>query len=225
MALKSVWSHLRVPFLLYLLTAVALLSSVIRLVLSVTLTPADMPTLDAINARYVAHALLAIAHVAPGLLFLLLGPLQFTPAIRRNWPRFHRVSGRVFIISGLVSGLTVLWLAFVLPAMGAMLALAGTWVFTLYMLVALVIAYRAIRARDVARHRAFMVRAYAIGAGVATIRLVGGIGQGFGLDLYTWFGVWLWVGMMINMVAAEMILAKRWPFAWGHKTLPMDGRA
>jgi uncharacterized membrane protein len=225
MATRLRWSDLKLPGLLYLLTAIALLSSVIRLILSATLTDADLPTLDPIDSRYVAHAALAIAHVAPGLLFLVLGPLQFMPAIRRNWPRLHRASGRVFIVSGLVSGLLVLWLALALPAMGGMLALVGTWVFTIYMLVSLVLAYTAIRARNVPRHRAFMIRAYAIGAGVATIRLVGGIGQGFGLDLYTWFGVWLWVGMGINVVVAEMILARRWPFARRQVALPTDGRA
>ena len=218
-------SDFRLPLLLYLLTALALLSSVIRLVLSATLTQADLPTLDPIDSRYVGNALLAAAHVGFGLLFLLLGPLQFMPAIRRNWPRFHRASGRVFIASGLVSGLTVLWLALALPVMGGTLALVGTWIFAAYMVAALVVATRAIRARNVPRHRAFMIRAYAIGSAVATIRLVGGIGQGFGLDFYTWFGVWLWVGLVMHAVAAEMILGSRWPFVRRQVALPSDGRA
>ena len=42
-------------------------------------------------------------HGFPGSVWLILGALQFFPGIRTNWPRLHRVSGYVALVSLIIS--------------------------------------------------------------------------------------------------------------------------
>src|SRR2546421_7461773 len=39
------------------------------------------------EARYRQHSTWVLAHVIPGLLFMILGPLQFVPGLRSRYPR------------------------------------------------------------------------------------------------------------------------------------------
>jgi uncharacterized membrane protein len=207
--MKQLIKEFLLPVGLVILTFSALLSSILRLVLVAETSTLDLKTLDAIDIRYVPLGVATVLHVLPGLIFLLIGLVQFMPALRRHALGLHRWLGRVFIISGLISGFSVLWLSLRLPAMGGTLTLVGTWIFALAMIACLITAYRAIRRMDVTRHRAFMIRAYAIGSAVATTRLVGLIGTGFlGFDFITNFGYWLWIAMLIHVIGAELILAR-----------------
>ena len=52
---------------------------------------AQLVALDDIFAR---RAILTFVHIVPGLLFMLLGPLQFSSTIRARHLRWHRWSGR-----------------------------------------------------------------------------------------------------------------------------------
>ncbi len=207
--MKQSTKELLLPIGLLVLTFSALLSSILRLVLVAETPTLDIGTFDVIDIRYVPLGLTTVLHVLPGLIFLLIGLVQFMPALRRHALRLHRWLGRIFIISGLISGLSVLWLSVRLPAMGGLLTLVGTWIFAIAMMVCLVAAYRAIRRMDVTQHRAFMIRAYAIGSAVATTRLVGLIGTKFlALDFITNFGYWLWIAMLIHVIAAELIVKR-----------------
>jgi uncharacterized membrane protein len=207
--MKQLTKELLLPIGLLVLTFSALLSSILRLVLVAETPTLDINTLDAIDIRYVPLGVATVLHVLPGLIFLLIGLVQFMPALRRHALPLHRWMGRIFIISGLISGVSVLWLSMRLPAMGGLITLVGTWIFAIAMMACLVTAYRAIRRMDVTRHRSFMIRAYAIGSAVATTRLVGLIGTKFlGLDFITNFGYWLWIAMLIHVFGAEFILAR-----------------
>ena len=55
-----------------------------------------------------------------------------------------------------------------------------------------------------------MIRAFAIGLGVATIRIWVGLFQGFGLlDEGTSFGVAFWLSWTLHVIAAEIWLWRR----------------
>ena len=49
------------------------------------------------DAGFAQHPLLTIAHITPGLLFILLAPLQFIERIRQRWPGLHRWMGRFLL--------------------------------------------------------------------------------------------------------------------------------
>jgi uncharacterized membrane protein len=160
--------------------------------------------LDEIFAR---HPILTLIHIVPGLLFMLLGPLQFSSAIRGRHLRWHRWSGRVFVACGFVIGISALIMSFGMPAIGGVNQAAATTLFGSYFLVALSRAFWLIRRREVALHREWMIRAFSIGLAVATIRPIMGIffatSRLSGLTPREFFGIAFWIGFTLHLMVAE----------------------
>ena len=52
-----------------------------------------------------------VAHVAGGVIALLIGPFQFFSFIRKKYVRLHRTIGKIYLISVLVSVLSATYLA------------------------------------------------------------------------------------------------------------------
>lgn len=154
--------------------------------------------------RYPVPTLL---HVVPAALFALLAPLQFSRRIRTRHIRVHRWSGRVLVAIALPIGITGLIFGLFMPFAG-LLEASGVAVFGAFFLFALVRAVVAIRHKDVANHREWMIRMFSIAIGVSTVRLVG-----FPLLLLTrkgpeaWFGHSIWLGFGLTLLAAELWIA------------------
>lgn len=165
---------------------------------------AQFAALDDLFARY---PILTLVHIVPGLLFMILGPLQFNPTIRARHLRWHRLSGRVFVVCGLVVGISALAMSFGMPAIGGVNQAAATTLFGTLFLFALCRAFWHIRRGEVARHREWMIRAFAIGLAVATIRPI--IGMFFASSPFTgltpreFFGIAFWIGFVVHLIAAE----------------------
>src|SRR5581483_10287416 len=117
---------------------------------------AQFAALDDIFARYPA---LTLIHIVPGLLFMVLGPLQFSSSLRARHLRWHRRAGRVYLVCGMVIGLTALAMSLGMPAIGGPTQAIATTLFGAYFLFGLGRAYWHIRRREVARHREWMIRA------------------------------------------------------------------
>lgn len=82
--------------------------------------------------------------------------------------------------------------------------------FGVYFVTALVTAFIAIKGGDVTRHRRWMIRAFAIGLAVGTIRIWIGLFQGLGLlSSEDSFGVAFWPSFVLHTLAAEVYLRKR----------------
>ncbi|HEY2352443.1 MAG TPA: DUF2306 domain-containing protein [Candidatus Acidoferrum sp.] len=166
---------------------------------------AQFGKLDDLFARY---PLLTLVHILPGMLFMILGPLQFSSTIRARHLRWHRWSGRVFIVCGLVIGITALIMSFGMPAIGGVNQAAATALFGTFFLFALCKAFWHIRHREVALHREWMIRAFAVGLAVATIRPMIGIffatSRLSGLTPHEFFGTAFWLGFVLQFMAAEV---------------------
>jgi uncharacterized membrane protein len=160
--------------------------------------------LDDVFAQYRTTTLV---HIIPGFLFMVLGPLQFVKSIRARHLNFHRWSGRIFVASSLVIGLTALWMSLAVPAIGGLNQAVATLLFAILFLFSLVKAFRHIRRREIPQHREWMLRAYAIGLAVATIRPI--IGVFFATSRLThltphdFFGTAFWLGFTVQLIAAE----------------------
>lgn len=164
---------------------------------------------DAFGARYVAHPVVSVIHIIPGLAFLLFAPLQFSAGIRRRHRDVHRMNGRVLVVLAAASGVYALWAAFAFPAFGGLSTVVATVVFGTLFLVAIIMAVVRIRARRVAEHREWMIRVFAIALGVATIRAVVGAAQALtGRTMEEVFGMAFWLGFGINWAVAELWI--RW---------------
>src|SRR6267143_6141129 len=124
---------------------------------------AQFAALDDLFARY---PFLTLVHIVPGLLFMVLGPLQFSSTIRARHLRLHRWSGRIFVICGVVIGISALVMSFDMPAIGGLNQAAATTLFATFFLFALYKAFWHIRRREVALHREWMIRAFSVGLAV-----------------------------------------------------------
>jgi uncharacterized membrane protein len=111
-------------------------------------------------------------HSLAGVLFGVLGPLQFVRALRARFGTLHRLAGRVFVLAGAVLALAGLGLLLQVESIAAGLLDAARGVFGLMLMAALVRGTAAARVHDMRRHRAWMIRAYAIGMGQGTAALV-----------------------------------------------------
>jgi uncharacterized membrane protein len=125
------------------------------------------------NEGFVDHPVVTALHVVLGGAYLALAPFQFVGRIRERWIGHHRRAGRVLVAIGLIVGASALFLALVVP-------FSGNWErivngpFALYLIFALVRGFQHIRAGRVALHRVWMIRAFAIGLAIATMRLMKG---------------------------------------------------
>lgn len=162
------------------------------------------------SQNYVNHPIPIVIHIVAGIVFNLLGPFQLIASLRQRLPRFHRISGRIFIVAGLVSGASALWMNQFFPAFGGVLKYSSNLIFGLGSIIAIGIALHAILNRNVTRHRAWMIRAYAMGLGVATQRLLlMPYFFAFGIPEGETLGALLWICWLINMAVAEWAIRRK----------------
>jgi uncharacterized membrane protein YozB (DUF420 family) len=193
-----------------LLVAIVLVFFVIRIVVDAPhVIGGTTPAESDFEYRYVANALLAYAHIVPGVVYLLLAPLQLWRGFRNRHLGWHRRIGRVAIVAGLLSG--VFAIAFgSLHAWGGIIEALAAVLFGTWFIVCLVTAYRAIRRRDVTRHRRWMIRAFAVGVAVGTIRIWIGLFNAFGLlGFQDSFAAGFWISLVMHAALAELWLRAR----------------
>lgn len=165
------------------------------------------------NQRFFAAPLPIVAHSLGGIVFLVLGALQFSSRLRRQRPGWHRMAGRVLIPSGLAVALSGLWMAhfYPLPEFDGTAVYRLRLLFGFGMLVSIVLATVALYRRDFACHGAWMTRGYALGAAAGTQVLTG-------LPLFLFFpenvndltrAVTLGAGWVINLAVAEWAIRRR----------------
>jgi uncharacterized membrane protein len=144
-----------------------------------------------------------VAHMVPGLLFMLLAPLQFIPSLRRRHPRFHRMNGRAVVALSLALIPSGMIFAFAHPYVGFREQVPAVFYTGLYLCCA-AMGLRSVRRRDFLRHREWMIRVYAFGLGIYSIRVW------YWLFLHLtrqpsteFFATSFWIGIASNLVVAE----------------------
>lgn len=136
---------------------------------------------------------------------MILGPLQFMAGVRRRHIGFHRLSGRIYIISAYIIGISALYMPFVLRPIGGLNEAAATSLYAILFLVSLSKAWWHIVHKRVALHREWMIRAFSIGLAVGTIRPIIAIFFAFsGLPPQIFFGTAFWIGFTLQLLAAEI---------------------
>ena len=146
---------------------------------------------------------------------MVLGPFQFSKTIRARHLQWHRLNGRIFVSCGFIIGISALVMSFTMQSIGGVNQAAATILFGSFFLFALSKAFWHIRRREVALHRQWMIRAFAIGLAVATIRPIVGVffatSRFSSLTPAQFFGTAFWIGFVLHLIAAE---------TWIHATLP-----
>jgi uncharacterized membrane protein len=132
------------------------LTTLFVFITSEALLVTDYPMYHAYRLQVIADRHLLIPHTLGGVIALLAGPVQFSSRFRRRHLKFHRVLGRIYVISVFVGALTGIALAAGRPGMPGTCVQAAAWV------VCTTAALITARNRQIARHRQWMVRSYAV---------------------------------------------------------------
>ncbi|MGY1914135.1 DUF2306 domain-containing protein [Blastococcus sp. SYSU DS0973] len=159
--------------------------------------------------RSAAAPLPLVVHILSALLFTVVGAFQFVPGIRGRRPRWHRLTGWIAAPAGLVAALSGLWLTVVITG-------ADSGLLTLFRAAAgigmggsLALGVTAVLRRDLAGHRAWMLRGYALGLGAGTQVLTAGawlavVGES-GPATEAWP---MGAGWLINLAVAEWLIRR-----------------
>jgi hypothetical protein len=149
------------------------------------------------SARLAVAPIAWFAHVLAGAAFGITGPVQFVRALRHRFGALHRVSGRIFVLSGAILGLSGLSLLAQVQSQRTPLVDIARGLFGLALLIALALAMAGIRNRDFLRHRAWAIRAYAIGMGLGAVSLV-------------FFPIYIITGQPPNGLASDLLFVASW---------------
>lgn len=156
------------------------------------------------RATYEVQRLGIYTHVFAAAVALILGPFQFSATLRARHPALHRWSGRLYLTVGvLVGGVSGLYMA--AHAYGGLAARLGFACLALGWLYTGLRAYRAIRARDIAAHRRWMVRNFALTFAAVTLRLWLPSAMASGVAFELAYPVIAWLCWVPNLLIAEFV--------------------
>ena len=151
-------------------------------------------------------------HIISVTVFAVLGAFQFVPELRQARRRWHRMAGRLVAPFGIAAALSGLWMALFYDIVPADDALLTTFRLTagVGMVICLSLGVAAIRTRDIAHHRAWMMRGYAIGLGAGSQAftnlpwaLIAGKPKG------VTYALLMGAGWVINLAVAEWFIHYR----------------
>lgn len=158
---------------------------------------------DLVNPRYFDIPVPIIAHIAAAAVFCLCAPFQFSTRLRMRAPGLHRRLGWVAVVAGVIFGLSSLPALGPVPTGVAWVRYCGLVAAGIGFSVAVTCAVFAIRNRNVAMHRAWALRAAAIGLmGGSRILIEAFAFLVFGdvSELMGGIGIWLAIGANLCLV-------------------------
>ncbi|MET0524643.1 MAG: DUF2306 domain-containing protein [Nocardioides sp.] len=168
--------------------------------------PEVLPT----DARFAASPVPLVVHIVAAVVYAVLGAFQFSARVRRRHPGWHRRAGRVLVALGLAVAFSGLWMTLAYPRK------EGTgdilWVTRLLvssgMGASIILGLVAIRSRKIVRHRAWMIRAYALALGAGTQAFTVGFGEAvFGAGVVR-TDLMMAAAWAINLAVAEWVIRR-----------------
>ncbi|MFN8669590.1 MAG: DUF2306 domain-containing protein [Gemmatimonadaceae bacterium] len=173
--------------------------------LAIVVLPSMRPPL--MQQRVDQHPVPVMLHLAVGAMVIALAPLQLIAGIRRRWPVVHRWSGRAYAVGVLLSGVGGLALATV--SQGGTPAHLGFAFLSLAWMATTAIGVQRIRAGDVAEHRRWMVRSFALTFAAVTLRIYIPLSVATGLPYEPSYQAIAWLCWVPNLLVAEWLLRAR----------------
>ena len=133
---------------------------------------------------------------------LLLGAVQFHPRLRRAL-RVHRLLGRVYVISCLVTGSAGMYMA--AYSYGGWITHLGFGSLGALLLFTTVMGFLAVRRGEIDQHRQWMIRSYALLFAAVTLRLELPL-LSSALGFLEGYRIVSWLCWIPNLVVAEAIV-------------------
>ncbi|MCA0871614.1 DUF2306 domain-containing protein [Seohaeicola saemankumensis] len=148
-----------------------------------------------------------MAHVIAASVALAVAVPQFLPDMRTRRPGLHRMTGRIYVAAILIGGLSGGALA-IAAAPDRPVAGAGFGLLALAWLGVTGVALYLARTRQIARHRVWMIRSFALTFAAVTLRLQLPLFFAAGLE-YPEASNWVaWTCWVPNLIVAEWILRR-----------------
>ena len=132
------------------------LTTLFVFVTSEVLLVTDYPMYHAYRLQVSADRGLLIPHTLAGIFALVIGPINFSSRIRQRHLKFHRVLGRIYVISVFIGAATGVALASGRPGFPGTCGQAAAWI------VCTTAALITARNRQIIQHRQWMARSYAV---------------------------------------------------------------
>lgn len=155
-------------------------------------------------------------HAFFALFALGVGPFQFLGSSLRRRRAAHRMLGKIYVISALMTGVSGFYMA--AYAYGGWISQFGFGGMSVATLLTTTVAYFHIRNRAITTHRSWMIRSYAVLFSAVTFRvwllLLVIFFSGALLSAYQWAS---WLSWVINLAWAEWFIRRA-------KLYPKDGQ-
>jgi uncharacterized membrane protein len=132
------------------------LTTLFVFITSEVLLVTDYPMYHAYRLQVIADRHLLIPHTLSGVLALLIGPINFSSRIRQRHLKLHRVLGRIYVGCVFVGSFTGIALAAGRPGLPGTSMQAAAW------MVCTTAAFVTARNCQIAVHRQWMARSYAV---------------------------------------------------------------
>jgi uncharacterized membrane protein len=160
--------------------------------------------------RHFAHYIVPLRlHIAGGMGALLTGPWQFSQKLRARALNFHRWLGRFYLLEVLLGSLAGFFMS-VVSKQGWPTHLGFGILDVLWFVTALQ-AYRVIRQGNVAAHRRWMIRNFALTLAAVTLRIYMPLMLGpLHMAFRPTFITVSWLCWVPNALIAEWMLRPRW---------------
>ncbi|MFC5450811.1 DUF2306 domain-containing protein [Paenibacillus aestuarii] len=147
------------------------------------------------------------AHIVTAVLALVIGPIQLFRKPTGTRVKRHRLLGYLYVAAITVSGLVSVYLA--LYATGGWLASLGFLGLDACWLASTWVALRKIMLKDVAAHKAWMLRSYALTFAAVTLRVwLAPLVMAFG-DFETGYRLVAWLCWIPNLLVIEAVIRSR----------------
>jgi uncharacterized membrane protein len=158
------------------------------------------------DRRFARHPTTTLLHIVPGGLFLLLAPIQFSARMRSRHLEVHRWSGRFLALAALITAATGLHFGLFMPFAGPRETVPIA-LFSLFLVYAIGKGVVAVRKGQFDRHREWMIRAYALGLAISTVRIFAAaldlVATPAGLGAGTAFVIAIWAGWLATLGVGE----------------------
>lgn len=179
--------------------------TVVAYALLLLVVPAARP--PSVRERFAALPLSTFAHLLAGAVALGVGPFQLSSGFRSRFLTAHRWMGRGYVVAVLIGGVGGLALATV--SMGGLTARVGFGLLAMLWLATVAVAFRRIRSGDLAGHRQWMIRNYALTLGAVTLRLYIPLSLMAGIPFDEAYPVIAWLCWVPNLIVAEWLVRRR----------------
>lgn len=151
-----------------------------------------------------------IGHISTGIVALIIGPLQFWKAFRTKYVHIHRSLGKTYLIAIVVGAICSTYLAWT-----SGIQINWAWAFSLQMLAVAwfctaAMAYVAVRKRNIAQHKEWMIRSYVVTFAFVIFRWLNELSYVQDLGKFVERGpTEIWISWVLPLFITEMILQGR----------------